>query len=1020
MNVDAPKYTNPNRFNSASLPAVPPFGMKNVTCRAFPLKANIAVLNSFCDAYLNMDVPPSIAHFRPTLPYVYLMALDYGSMSPEAIEVQNLGWVAQHELLFMVPLQQWREEKGRMVFKNWACVSPFIFVDDAMSQRTGREVYGWPKVLGKIEAEVPVWARDPRLASRVFNMNVKVFPKTFAGDHQEARSLVDIKRDSPPSLFTLPLQASNAWNPFNILSNAVGSTVDLSVEALDMLLALRMRGYRTNRSPRTLYEMTREMAGKIRGALPDLPWTPNATMTGTIKQGNVQQLGIEQVTLKQFQDAEDPLNACYQAIISSTMSIDRLNAFGFLGDVNLLRGDTSGGFTVRIHRYDAQPIIDTLGIEVADEEEADDGTKVAVIKPTLPFWTDVDLNYGKGVGLCSRIQKTESQPKIIWRDGDLNPVENENAPDLDRIPFNMARGAATQAIAGPFHYPDATIQIYPLMADKKSLQTCLDEYVNAAAGPSGFEFNALGSYAYLMVNICGSQHGNMWSETNNIGSWAEREVSFCIPVKWYENTCKCSGECPCRDECKCTEKEKTEGACKCRKLQSLAIVEPFVFENSGRAVLTSREINGRAAVKADIDSPKDVWLDGSSGPDRSRSFLKLDTEVFPALNLGQPTEQRTLIEIDAGDVLGYTDEVAWRLVAENWGEEIVEDLQRKSAILDKQGPALEKAKAMALEIFTCDQPINWINVKQYRDTDDAEIACYQAVVHTSRRITQIYDIREIESRVHVRLHRYPGQPIAETLGLKIKHTESREGEVVQSLQPIRPFWMRVAYAAELGRVLCWRSSQEVTITHPWFRKPGLLGAVKQEASEEHGYFCDSGYTRVSRELGKRGPGGSMQRIDTTVETQMKRDLLQELEALVKHERLDHSKELRRLSKLESLQSFANSMSAEQLYQVVEGIIRELRDEDVVTNRVKRSEGAKAIERIDEIQIVIESILSDEWSHWGNPRWYQEKTSKPDLCIRNDTIGSRENGIWHQRHALQMFEDQWLYCPPNRQGQRSTE
>jgi hypothetical protein len=994
-----------------------------------------------------------------------------------------------------------------------------------MSQRTGREVYGWPKVLGKIEAEVPVWARDPRLASRVFNMNVKVFPKTFAGDHQEARPLVDIKRDSPPSLFTLPLQASNAWNPFNILSNAIGSTVDLSVEALDMLLALRIRGYRTNRSPRTLFEMTREMAGKIRGALPDLPWTPNATIMGMIKQGNVQQLGIEQVTLKQFQDAENPLDACYQAIISSTMSIDRLNAFGFLGDVNLLRGDTSGGFTVRIHRYDAQPIIDTLGIEVDDEEEADDGTKVAVIKPTLPFWTDVDLNYGKGVGLCSRIPKLTGQKNIVWRDGDLNPVESkkkdEDDPGLQRIPFNMARGAATQAIAGPFHYPDATIQIYPLMADKTSLQTCLDEYVNAAAGPSGFEFNALGSYAYLMVNVCGSQHGNMWSESNNIGSWAEREVSFCIPVKWDKKDCKC--ECPCKDnctcktvcpckdkcqgthvcscedKCKCPEQAKVNDACKCRELQSLAIVEPFVFENSGRAVLTSREINGRAAVKAEIDSPKDVWLDGSSGPDKSRRFLKLETEVFPALNLGQPTEQRTLIEIDAGDILDNTDEVAWRLVAENWGEEIVEDLLRKSAIRDEHPRALAETKAMALEMLACEQPINWINVKQYRDTDDAEIACYQALVHTTRRIADVYDIREIESRVHVRIHRYPGQPITETLGLKVKHTESRDGEVVQSLQPIRPFWMRVAYGQELGKVLCWRSSQEkeLTITHPWFREPEPIDTIRQELPEEHGYFSDPGYTRLSRELvkrrpdrssmqrtdkteedqikedllqelkrlaklvpsdvskrlkrlsdqesiestqsaeqlyehvesamreiGKSRPGESWQRMGATVKGQMKKGLLQELEQLVKLEPPDHlSEKLKRLSKLESIESFTNSMSAEQLYQLVEGINRELRnasessngidkakfDPETVTSRVKRSDGAQAIEKIEEIQIVIESILSDEWSHWGNPRWYRQKDAKPELCIRYDTIGSSERNQWYGRHSgtLTIVKKRWL-------------
>jgi len=1084
MNADAPRYTNPTRFNSASLPAVPPFGMKNVTCRAFPLKANIAVLNSFCDAYLNMDVPPEIAHFRPTLPYVYLMALDYGAMSPEAIEVQNLGWVAQHELLFMVPLQQWRREKGRMVFKNWACVSPFIFVDDAMSQRTGREVYGWPKVLGRIEAEVPMWARDPRRASNVFNMSVHVFPRTFAGEVQEQRLLVDIQRDSPPSLLTLPLDASNVWNPFNILSNAVESSVNLSIEALDMLLALRARGYRTNRSPRTLMEMSFELGRKVRDMLPDIPWTPNAEVAGTVKQGNVQQLGIEQVTLKQFQDAESPLDACYQAIITSTMAIDRLNAFGFLGDINLLRGDTSGGFTVRIHRYDAQPIIDTLGIEVANEEEADDGTRIAIIKPTLPFWTDVDLNYGKGKGLCSRIPKTLNVPKIVWRDGDLNPVENDNAAELDRIPFNTARGAATQTVAGPFHFPDATIQVYPLLADQKRLQHCVDEYVNAAAGPSGFEFKVLGSYAYLMVNVCGDRNGEMWSETNNIGSWAEREVSFCIPVKWYKVNCQCEGDqCVCRNGCKCTDAEKTEGSCKCRDLQSLAIIEPFVFENSGRAVLTSREINGRAAVKATIDSPADVWMDGTSGPNRSRRYMKLETEVFPALNLGQRSEQRTLIEIDADDVLGYMESIAWRKVAEDWGDKVVEELLRKVTIAEKHETELKKAKAMALEIFACGQPINWINVKQYRDTDDAEIACYQAIVHTTKRLKDVYDIREIESRVHVRLHRYPGQPIADTLGLKIKHTESRDGEVVQSLQPIRPFWMRVSYTADLGKVLCWRSSQEVTVTHPWFQETGVVSRSRTQApprgSYEHGYFSAPGYTRIPKCLGAHGPaehadltgsecplnaqyrpGGDgnvvldVQRIPTTVEAWMRRELLRELKDLFKSNHSD-SEELQRLPKLESLEAFADSQSCEDLYQLVERVLGELGRKNVLrdfsSDRVERPDATVAIEAIDEVQVLIESLLSDEWGRWGEPlpRWRREIAAeaqageyqmqmkknleaaftqeqraavqaredlaeaiypKPPFCIRADTIASDEQLSWIRRHAdaLTLFDGEWLY------------
>jgi hypothetical protein len=69
----------------------PPFTFQGVTCRAFPLRANMARLTKFCDSYLNMDVPQDIVYFRPALPYVYLMVLNYGGMAPSSVQAQNFG-----------------------------------------------------------------------------------------------------------------------------------------------------------------------------------------------------------------------------------------------------------------------------------------------------------------------------------------------------------------------------------------------------------------------------------------------------------------------------------------------------------------------------------------------------------------------------------------------------------------------------------------------------------------------------------------------------------------------------------------------------------------------------------------------------------------------------------------------------------------------------------------------------------------------------------------------------------------
>ena len=189
-----PLYVNANgKSGPPDLASAPPFVFNGVTTRAFPIKANLAKLTQFCDDYLNLD--QQIVQFRPALPFVYLMVLNYGSMSSASIQAQNVGWVAQHEVTFTIALERWCWDGRQWVFKNLACVSPFIFVDEELSQTTGREVYGWPKIVGQVEASVPLWANDPGSPTQVFSLQIPIFPKLFAGAREELRDFVQIDRD---------------------------------------------------------------------------------------------------------------------------------------------------------------------------------------------------------------------------------------------------------------------------------------------------------------------------------------------------------------------------------------------------------------------------------------------------------------------------------------------------------------------------------------------------------------------------------------------------------------------------------------------------------------------------------------------------------------------------------------------------------------------------------------------------------------------------------------------------------
>lgn len=851
------------------LSVAPPFLFRNVTGRIFSLKSNVAVLTAFCNQYLNMDIPPTIVHYAPALPYVYLMVLNYGSMAPSSVQAQNVGWVAQHEVAFTLVLQRWREENGQLVFKDWATVSPFIYVDDQLSLNTGREVYGWNKVTGTIDADIPLWVTDPTAKVRQFQLGLVDFASAYSGANQSKEILLQIDLDPPTTFTTFPPDPRNPWSPLWAVPNAAANATSLLGGALDTALAMRIRGFEQHRSWDGLRAMGAKAREKLKSAFPDmLPsrgQAPNATALQNAMAG-LPSLFFDNVTLKQFRNPENPDLACYQALVKSKMGVDRVNRAGLLGDVNLLRGDTSGGYSIRIHQYDSQPIIQTLGLEVDSWNRAERGAAVATLKPILPYWVDVDLYYGKGELICSRAHGAATETAGYWQDEQKDAVPEVPPPPENCSPplYNTALGAATQPIVGPFHFPDVTLQVYPLLADRDKLEQLLKNYLNDplatpgmigldGAPRRGWRFETLGAYVYMMVTVYGDELGAMWSGANNIGGFFDREVTFAVPVKWYDEN---------------------------DRLITVGMIEPFTYSNNSRAVATDREVNGYNSIRATIGSPKDRWLT-TDGPIAKRQFLHLETEVIPALNVGQKAQKRTLLEIDERHGLP-TDDTEWRAIADAWGRTAIEDLKRKHYQASRDRDVIHDVKALALEVLAHGAAFNRIIVKQYRDGEELDKACYQAIVQATSAITSVYDIREIDSPVHVRLYRQPGHPLVEALGLTVKHQESFGGDVVDVLQPLRPFWMRVGMTEDLATVACYRAQHTAwQIVHSGFDDAGA-----SPSGEETPYFRRQGSTRVGAWLARasahpvppRPTGGELQalldhdRLDTWLSQRLNADI----------------------------------------------------------------------------------------------------------------------------------------------------
>lgn len=452
-----PVYNTARGGADATLEIKPPFDFSGVTARVFPLKANMYRLRAFCDSYLNI-MPDTIAKFQPALPYVYLMVLDYGKMLPE---ITNLGWVSQHEVTFTVPLAWYRRENGQLVFQDWAYVSPFIFVDNEMSLRGGREVYGWPKVIAWLDPEINPWVSNPRNPPCLLTLSTMVFPEVYAGETQKPRVLLEINHEPPPTFSQFPPDPNNPFNPLLSIPKAILGSLSVMGNVIEVLTGLPIMGYSQQCYSRTF----------------NLPSLRNMIVRG-FKALNFfsSDLYNNEITLKQFRGDEYPNHACYQAIINSGMVVTRYNDGGMLGDMDLLRGDPTGGFKIKIHRYAAQPIIESLGLEVS-EETTIGSDSVATLKPSFPFWIDADLHYGLGNPICWRSHTSRWYTTTTSESPEPEaPQEGDDRTVTGRL-YNTARGAAEQQIGGPFYYPDVILRILPLMADETRLKEFCQQYL---------------------------------------------------------------------------------------------------------------------------------------------------------------------------------------------------------------------------------------------------------------------------------------------------------------------------------------------------------------------------------------------------------------------------------------------------------------------------------------------------------------------------------------------------------------
>lgn len=824
-----------------------------VTFRNFALKANINRLQMFCDNYLNFvdDRDENSGHFfKAAAPYVTFSVLNYGRMSTES---ENLGWIAQHEVLFSVPVEWYKvNSAGQLVFQDWAYVCPFIFVDNDQSLGVGREVYGWSKVRAWLQPSTTSWTDDPREPRRLLRLATEVFPKLYGGDSQQARLFIEVVQDAPPSLFRSPFSVDDPYNPWWSISRNLRRSSAAMYGAFQFMTGMPLFGYDGARNVQDISRMYGRLMQNAASLIPRVgPRHDTLAAAQSRSMENPANPCMNNLTLKQFRDAGDATAACYQAIVNSKISVENFRDGGLLGGPSLMMGDVTGGYRVLVHDYPEQPIVDTLGLEVAETGYDEHGIKVHTLTPLLPNWMACDLRYDMGNVLA-------------WRTGDSVWTDHKNCrpakrPDGQKNAYNTSRGAAMQVSVGPFHYPDTTMRVFPLIADREQLQRFCDAYINnleivadkedhmgsvevtdsaapmarsQTVAPNICEnyFEVWGANVYLVITSYGEQMGKMYAEQNNIGQTVCREVAFWVPVKWWTLN-KQTGE----------------------KTLRIAMLTPYVFCDSMRHALSESEVNGRPVIHSRIDSNDDSWLRESGPAADSKTLARLRTLLMPAMNVGQPAEVRSLMEVTEGDVAGYNEDIPWAAIKANWKPSLKEDYERK--VTEKQrwlaagnkdkNHSWDNVKDLFKSLINNKEPINFITLKQYRATSEINKHCYQALVLVRKRIETLWDLREMPRRMHVGIHEYATMPIARQLGIKVKTVDSRKTSVVPQFEPIRPFFLRASVAEEKGTNLYTRymgqpwESSGISISEPSTHVQTILKHIDEPKAVIESILWDS-------------------------------------------------------------------------------------------------------------------------------------------------------------------------------------
>jgi hypothetical protein len=450
-------------------PSMPPFRFSGVGMRVFPLRANFARLKEFCDRLLNGF--PDVAEFRPLDGYVELIVLEYSSIT--SVEQPAFATYGQTEVFFMVPVM-WKERATGK--QHFAVITPYIFVDNPVSARLGRDLFGWPKEAAWYRRDEVASGPSPGAASQLLAIDTEMLSASGTTNSR---------------LLEIDDQTEREWLAF-------GRKRSLDDLPLDLGSVVQM-------CARPWQVVGRGLA-LWRRSLLDLATQPKRPFD------------MLNVNLKQFPQMDPEQTAAYQALTVTPLRTTRLNGFGLIGENKQLLGDPTGGCLVRIYEDPTWPVVTKLGLtyDEATPQSSEPGARLVYrFRPVCPVWCNADFDQHPSTILASR-----GTPARGAAGGTTGP----------RVPLNTTLGSRTLlgACSGTT-LSKVKLQLFGLSAEARSHQQILDE-LNGLDSGYQFELPPSREAGTSSVVICVGTFQGMRADRLSLPGWHGTLVELLIPV----------------------------------------------------------------------------------------------------------------------------------------------------------------------------------------------------------------------------------------------------------------------------------------------------------------------------------------------------------------------------------------------------------------------------------------------------------------------------------------------------------